>query len=70
MNLEWISEKSASLMAFAVALIVLALSFAYPGYRYVFLCVAIVVFAYGIKQFRKQDTPFERHERELRRRTL
>jgi hypothetical protein len=70
MNIEWVSEKSASLISFAIALIVLALAFAYPDYRYVFICVAIVGFAYGYKQFRKQDTPFERHERELRRRTL
>jgi 4-hydroxybenzoate polyprenyltransferase len=70
MNLGWISEKGASLMAFVIALALLAAAFAYSQYRYFFVCVAIVAFAYGYRQFRKQDTPFEKHERELRRRTL
>ena len=70
MNLGWISEKGAGLMAFLVAFGLLAVAFAYSQYRYVFLCVAVVAFAYGCKQLKKRDTPFEKHERELRRRTL
>jgi len=70
MNLGWIAEKGASLIAFAVALGFLAVAFVYSQYRYFFICVAIVAVAYGYRQIRKQDTPFERHERELRRRTL
>jgi 4-hydroxybenzoate polyprenyltransferase len=70
MNLGWVSEKGASLMAFVAALALLATAFFYPQYRYVFICVAVVAFIYGYRQLRKQDTPFEKHERELRRRTL
>jgi 4-hydroxybenzoate polyprenyltransferase len=70
MNLGWISEKGASLMAFVVALGFLATAFVYSQYRYVFICVAVVAFIYGYRQFRRQHTPFEKHERELRRRTL
>jgi 4-hydroxybenzoate polyprenyltransferase len=70
MNLGWISEKGASLTAFAVALGLLATAFFYSQYRYFFICVAVVALAYGYRHLKKQDTPFERHERELRRRTL
>ncbi len=70
MNLGWISEKSASLMAFVVVLGLLAAAFLFSEYKYFFFCVALVVFAYGFKQLKKQDTPFEKRERELRRRTM
>jgi 4-hydroxybenzoate polyprenyltransferase len=70
MNLGWISEKGAGLMGFVVALGLLVTAFVYSQYRYFFICVAVVAFVYGYRQLRKQDTPFEKHERELRRRTL
>jgi len=70
MNLGWISEKGSSLMAFLVAFGLLVLAFAYSQYRYVFVCAAVVSFAYGYRQLKKRDTPFEKHERDLRRRTL
>ena len=70
MNLGWISEKGASLMAFVAALGLLAAAFFYSQYRYFFICVAVVAFAYGYRQLKKQATPFEKHERELRRKTL
>ncbi len=70
MNLTWISEKGAGFMGFLVALAFLTTAYFYSQYRYFFICVAVVGIAYGCKQLRKQDTPFEKHEREMRRRTL
>jgi 4-hydroxybenzoate polyprenyltransferase len=70
MNMEWISEKGASLTAFAIGLGFIGLSFLYGKYRYFLLCAAIVALIYGYKQFKKRGTPFERRERELRRKRL
>lgn len=70
MNLGWISEKGAALMGLLVGLGLLAMAYFYSQYRYFFICVALVAFGYSYKQLRKQDTPFEKHERNLRRRTL
>ena len=70
MNMEWISEKGTSLTAFAAALGFLVLSFFHSEYRYFYLCVALLAFVYGVKEFRKRRTPFERRERELRRNRL
>jgi len=70
MNLAWISQKSAGVMAVVVGLLFLAFSYLHGPYRYFHLCVAVVAFLYGYRQFKKRDTPFERHEREMRRKTL
>ncbi len=70
MNWEWISQKSAGLIAIAAGLALIAVGFFNRQYRYVFLCVAVVVLVYGYKQLKKRCTPFERREREIRRRTL
>jgi hypothetical protein len=70
MNLAWISQKGAGLMAILVGLLFIAFSFLHSQYRYFHICVAIVAFVYGYRQFKKQDTPFERRERELRRKAL
>jgi hypothetical protein len=70
MNIEWISEKGASLTAFAIGLGFIGLSFLHSQYRYFHLCVAIFAFIYGYKQFKKRMTPFERREREIRRKRL
>ena len=70
MNLEWISEKGTGLMAVAVGLGFVAISYFDAHYRYFHLCVALVAFIYGYKQIKKHDTPFERREREIRRKRL
>jgi hypothetical protein len=70
MDMEWISEKSASLTSFAVMLGFICLSFLHSQYRYVYLIVALCALIYGLKKFKKHDTPFERRERELRRKNL
>jgi len=38
--------------------------------RYFYLFIALLAILYGYKQLKKHDTPFERHERDLRRRKL
>jgi len=70
MNMEWISEKGASLMAFLVALGFIGASLIFSHYRYLFIGLAICAFVYACRQFKKRHTPFEKHERELRRRRL
>jgi hypothetical protein len=70
MNVEWISEKGSSLIAFVVGLGFAAIAYLDAQYRYFHLVVAIVAFGYGYKQLKKQDTPFERREREIRRKRL
>jgi hypothetical protein len=70
MNMAWISQKGTGLIAGFIGLLFVAFSFLYSPYRYFHLCVAIVAFAYGYRQLKKRDTPFERHERELRRKTM
>jgi hypothetical protein len=70
MNLEWISEKGAGLIAFVVGLGFIAIGFFDSQYRYFHLAVAIIAFGYGYKQIKRRDTPFERREKELRRKQL
>jgi hydrogenase/urease accessory protein HupE len=67
---EWIAEKSTALMAFLIGLGALAAAVMNSRYRYVCLCVALLAIFYGYRQIKKHDTPFERHERDLRRRKL
>jgi hypothetical protein len=70
MVLERLSQKGSSFIAFFIALVFLVLTVWDVRYRYFFLCVAILAFIYGCRQFKKRDTPFERHEREIRRKTM
>jgi hypothetical protein len=70
MNLEWIAQKGTSLMAFVVGLGFIAVALAYHQYMYFFFCLALIALIYGYRQFRKRDTPFEKRERELRRKTM
>ncbi len=57
-------------MAFAVGLGFIGIAFLDSQYRYFYLCIAIIALVYGYKQFKKRDTPFERREREIRRKTM
>lgn len=57
-------------MAIVAGLIFIAFAFLHSQFRYFHLCVAIVAFVYGYRQFKKRITPFEKRERELRRKTL
>ncbi len=57
-------------MAFVVGLGFIGVAFLDSQYRYFHLCIAIIALVYGYKQFKKRDTPFERREREIRRKTM
>jgi 4-hydroxybenzoate polyprenyltransferase len=70
MNFEWISEKGASLISFVIALALFALSFIHSQHRYFYLVVTLFALVYGWKQFKRRITPFEKHERDIRRKTL
>ena len=70
MNWEWISEKGTSLMVGIVGLGFLVLAYLDRQYRYFHLCVAIIALVYAYKRFQRRDTPFEKREREVRRRRL
>jgi len=70
MNWDWVAEKSTGLMSFLVGLGFVGASFLHVRYRYFYLFIALLAILYGYKQLKKHDTPFERHERDLRRRKL
>jgi 4-hydroxybenzoate polyprenyltransferase len=70
MNMEWISQKSSGLLAIIIGLGLLTIAFFNDQYLYFFLAAAILAFAYAYKQFKKRNTPFERHEREMRRKIM
>jgi hypothetical protein len=57
-------------MAFVITLGLIVVAFLDIRYRYFYLCVAVVALLYGCRQFRKRDTPFERHERNTRRKIM
>jgi hypothetical protein len=67
---QWIAEKSASMLAFVIALGFIGMGCYYSQYRFVCFCIALIAIAYGYKQLKKRDTPFERREREMRRKSL
>jgi hypothetical protein len=67
---EWIAAKGTSLMSFVIGLGFLGIAAIYGEYRYFFLCVALISIYIGVKQLRKQDTPFQKHEREMRRKQM
>ncbi len=70
MNFEWIAKKSTGLMAIIVALGLIAVAFMESRYRFLYICCAVIALIYGFKQFKKRDTPFEKRERELKRKTM
>jgi 4-hydroxybenzoate polyprenyltransferase len=70
MNLEWISQKGKSLMAFIAGLGFIVIAYLDTQYRFFHLCIAIVALIYGYKQFKRRDTPFEKREREIRRKEM
>ena len=67
---DWIAEKSTSLTAFLIALGFILVASFYGRFRFVCICIALIAAAYGCKQLRKRDTPFQRQEREMRRKQL
>jgi len=70
MNMEWIAQKGTSLMAFIVGLGFIGVGLLYRQYMYFFFLIAVIALVYGYRQFRKRVTPFEKRERELRRKTM
>ncbi len=70
MNLAWISEKSAGLLALLVGLGFLGLAYFDSQYRYFHLAVALVAFYFAYKRITRRETPFERREREMRRNSM
>jgi predicted membrane protein len=67
---ERLSQKGTSFIAIFIALVFLVFAFFDIRYRYFHLCIAVLALIYAYRQFKKRDTPFERHERELRRKTM
>jgi hypothetical protein len=67
---EWIAEKGTSLLAFLVGLGFVGMAFLDAQYRYFHLCIALMAVAYGYKLLKKRSTPFEKHEREMKRKQL
>ena len=67
---EWIAVKGPSLAGFLLGLALIGVACLERQYRWLFICLALVAFIYGFKQFRRHDTPFQRHERETRRKTM
>jgi hypothetical protein len=70
MNLEWISDKGTGLLWGTAGLGLLAIAYFEAQYRYFYLCVALLALIYAYKQIVRRDTPFQRRERELRRKRL
>jgi hypothetical protein len=68
---EWIAAKSTSLMALLIGIVFFGLAWLDgASVRYFCFCVALLAICYGLKQLRKHDTPFQKHEREIRRKQL
>ena len=67
MNLTWISSKSAGLLAIVIGLGFIGIAYLDAQYRYFHLAVALFALYFGYKRITRQETPFERRERELRR---
>jgi len=70
MNMEWIAEKGTSLLAFIIAAGLIGIAALDAQYRYLYICVAIIFFVYGYRRLKKRDTPFQRREREMRRKNM
>jgi 4-hydroxybenzoate polyprenyltransferase len=70
MYTEWISRKGGGLLAIAIGLSFVIIALLENHYRYFYLIVVVIAFAYAYKKFKKRDTPFERHEREIRRKMM
>jgi len=70
MNWQFVSQKAPSFTAFFVGLVFLALAALDVRHRYFHLSVVLVALFYGYRQWKKRDTPFEKRERELRRKNL
>ncbi len=67
MIVNWISEKATGLLAVVIGLGFLGAAYLDDHYRYFHLVVAVVTLSYGIRRISRQETPFEKRERELRR---
>jgi predicted membrane protein len=67
---DTLAQKGTSLTAFFIALMFLVFAFFYIQYRYLHICIAVLALIYGYRQLKKRDTPFEKRERELRRKTM
>ncbi len=67
MNVTWISEKAPGLLAVVIGLGFLGAAYFDVHYRYFHLVVAAVALYYGWRRISRQETPFEKRERELRR---
>ncbi len=70
MNMEWISENGTGLLGILVGVGFLVVAYIDAHYRYFHIAVALVAFIYAYKQLKKRATPFERRERELRRKSM
>ncbi len=67
MNKAWITEKAPGLLAVAIGLGFIGIAYLDAQYRYFHLVVAAIALYYGYKRISRQETPFQKRERELRR---
>ncbi len=67
MNLNWISERSAPLLAVVIGLGFIGIAYIDAQYRYFHLVVALAAFWFAYKRLTRRETPFEKREREMRR---
>ncbi len=67
MNLNWISERSAPLLAIVIGLGFIWIAYIDAQYRYFHLVVALICFGFAYKRLTRRETPFEKREREMRR---
>jgi hypothetical protein len=70
MNTEWISQKGAGLLAIVIGLGFMAIAYSNSRYRYFFVVVGALTLFHACKRLKKKDTPFEKREREIRRKTM
>ena len=67
MDLNWISDRSAPLLAILVGLGFIGIAYIDAQYRYFHLLVAFIAFGFAYKRLTRHETPFEKREREMRR---
>jgi hypothetical protein len=67
MKIAWDSNKSTAAIAAMIGLGFLLVAGLDAQYRYFHVVVAILAFCYAYRKLRVHETPFEKHERELRR---
>ena len=64
----WVNEKMPSLLAFLIGFGLIGVAILDSQYRYFYILLGIMAFYYGLRNWKRKETPFERKEREMRNR--